>query len=143
MSENEKIVDLPIGGTMAGQLPVQVEGGWQAPCYHHYGTINVKARELRCSECGALLDPFDFLHRWANRLKNRQHGQMELVKGLDQVRVHSLGLADSLTLCGVGSKTKGFRRPYTVRVSTDPKRIDCRQCLEKLSQGRPAVLAPE
>ncbi|HEX4620188.1 MAG TPA: hypothetical protein VH208_01360 [Myxococcaceae bacterium] len=143
---DEKILALPAPDETSvaeGEEPVirDPEGqDWRrGHCPHRYVMVHEEKGEVRCRECGALVDPFEFLMHWARRRESEIARLRKLEEEQAVYRTHALGV-DSLTLCGLGPKTRGMAgRPWTLRLTNDRGRVNCHRCLDALGKSTVAV----
>lgn len=60
----ETLDEIARAAELDDDLPLRKQHG--KPCAHRLAWLNHEQRELRCRNCDALLDPFDFLVKLAN-----------------------------------------------------------------------------
>jgi len=59
----------------------------QRPCCKHFAvTVDTHNREVICRECGATIDPFDYLSGWANREEGEVLAAAELRKDAERLK---------------------------------------------------------
>lgn len=54
-------------------------------CCHSHVTVCEKTRMLECQNCGAIIDPFDFMWEWACKDRNLQYVRKELKKDIERL----------------------------------------------------------
>ena len=56
-------------------------------CNHSRVRVCQKTRMLKCQQCNAVIDPFDFMWEWANRDRRLEMDIKFLMKSIEKLRV--------------------------------------------------------